>query len=91
MVIETNCKPLSELTVERGSYDYQIVKMAGSEYPWLAFDVRPTRCGVIIDGVAFDFWMCQQPNFHQRTHDWVISFADLEAIYLAAKSARGLS
>ena len=61
---------------------YQFVDVAGHEYPLLRFGPK-SRCGEIEDGVSFS---------HAGNKDaeggWVISFADLEAMYNFAKSWR---
>jgi len=41
--------------------------------------VEPTMCGTIADGIALH---------HGDDAGWVISFKDLERIYLAAKKSR---
>lgn len=67
------------------------VKVAGyhEEFNWLGFDPRPTSCGGITDGVSLSHQNCEQPaNRHQTDAGWVISFADLERMYEAAKAAR---
>lgn len=48
----------------------------------LSVDVGPASCGVISDGIMFR---------HDQEGEWVLDFADLEKIYLAAKSVRALS
>ncbi len=53
-------------------------------------DIGPQRCGHIRDGISFDLATCEEPNTTQWHPGGVISFADLEAIYFAAKAARGL-
>ena len=45
----------------------------------LHFHPGPSTCGDITDGVVFE---------HDNEGGWLISFASLEALYLAAKAAR---
>lgn len=45
----------------------------------LWFRPGPCRCGNITDGVALA---------HDQRGDWIVSFADLERMYLLAKQAR---
>jgi hypothetical protein len=54
------------------------IDVAGHTEPNLKVWLR-SRCGKIKDGVAFA---------HGKEGGWVIGFADLERIYLAAKAQR---
>lgn len=65
-------------------------KTAGHDFGnWLQFEPRQTSCGDISDGVGFSHAICENPqNKHQITPGWVLSFADLEAMYFAAKKER---
>lgn len=59
---------------------------------WLArfakVSVNVHRCGHIDDGISLDLSACEEPNKSQWYPGGVISFADLEAIYFAAKELR---
>jgi hypothetical protein len=55
------------------------IGVAGHTEPDLRVWIGPSRCGEITDGVAFA---------HGKEGGWVIDFADLERVYLAAKEKR---
>jgi hypothetical protein len=60
--------------------DILVIQTAGySEPDELSFWPGPSKCGEITDGVTLS---------HAGEGGWVISFADLERMYLAAKEAR---
>lgn len=69
---------------------YHLVGVAGHSHDVLAVNTNRIRCGQIEDGVSFSHWRVKEPKGHADAEGgWVISFADLESIYLAAKSVRG--
>lgn len=68
---------------------HMLADVAGHGHKFLAFRVGPARCGAITDGVSFAHWKIEEPlSWADYEGSWVIPFADLEAIYLAAKEAR---
>lgn len=62
-----------------GMSDKLEFEVAGHPEEILRFNPGPTECGNITDGVAF---------YHGNRGAWIVSFADLERMYLAAKLAR---
>lgn len=69
-------------------HDDYLIAVAGHGFKWLAVDPGRHRCGKIEDGVSLAHWLCEEPNRYQADGSWIISFADLEAFYLAAKAYR---
>lgn len=69
----------------RGHY---VIRTAGWVSKFAKISIGPVRCGHITDGIALDLADCHEPNKTQWHPGGVISFADLEAIYLAAKAVR---
>lgn len=68
---------------------HMLADVAGHGHKFLAFRAGPTRCGQITDGVSFAHWRVEEPLSHADGEgSWVVPFADLEAMYLAAKAAR---
>lgn len=68
--------------------DLLLAEVAGHGHQYLMF--RPwCRCGNIDDGIGLSHWRVKDPKGVDDTEGgWVISFADLEEMYLAAKSLR---
>lgn len=65
-----------------------IFRPAGWVARFAKVNVGRSRCGHIEDGICLDLADCETPNGSQWHPGGVISFADLEAIYLAAKALR---
>lgn len=64
------------------------VTLAGHTRPVLLIGIGPTCCGQIMDGVSFSHSRIDNPvSINDTEGSWVMSFDDLEAIYLAAKEA----
>lgn len=68
--------------------DCYIIHTAGWVASYAKVNVGVHRCGHIDDGISLDLADCQEPNRTQWHPGGIISFADLEAIYLAAKKHR---
>ncbi len=68
--------------------DGYLLRTAGFLFPWMHVDLQ-TRCGDIEDGVGLALYACEEPNQCQWAPGGVIAFRDLEALYFAAKAARG--
>lgn len=66
-----------------------LIKPAGHRKPYLAVNIGQSACGDITDGVSVAHWGTDG-EYDSRLNDggWVISFAALEAWYLAAKAHR---
>lgn len=80
---------MTELTYHKApKLDDYLIEVVGHPAKWLAVDPGSHRCGHIEDGVSLSHWLCEEPNRYQVDGGWVISFADLEAFYLAAKAHR---
>jgi len=81
---------MSELTYHKApKHEDYLIETAGHTFRWLAVEPGIHRCAGIEDGVALAHWNCEEPRGRgQAEGGWLISFADLEAFYLAAKAHR---
>ncbi len=68
--------------------DGYLIRVAGWLSNFGAVSLGPIRCGHIEDGISLSLSDCEEPNKSQWHPGGVIAFADLEAIYLAAKALR---
>lgn len=68
-----------------------IIRPAGFSHKFMRVCISKCSCAHVDDGVSIDWANCEDPLYaEQILHGGVLSFADLEAIYWAARKARGL-
>jgi len=80
---------MSDLTFKKAAKgDGYLIRTAGWLSNFAMVGLGPTRCGHIEDGISLSLADAEEPNPTQWHPGGVISFADLEAIYLAAKALR---